>query len=245
MKTCLNCASTVNQKFCGNCGQKISTERLNTHQIIHDIQHSIFHYDKGIFYNLGSIFQPQRILEYIDGKRVKFFNPVVYLILVSGILAVVVHYLFGVETSADQATNLLEHETNARYNIGHAIGHIASTYGKYLTAFSIFPFALSSLLVFRNARLNYWEHLYISIFIIANFTVFCCAFLPAWALSHVSLNFLFVYYPITMFWCYQVFKRWDEGLKLLGKSLLVATLGLVFYVLFLAGVGIAGALVGL
>lgn len=86
MTTCLNCGIKFEGKFCHNCGQKGSTGRLDFHHISHDFQHSLFHLDKGIFYNFRTIAYPKLILEYVKGKRINFFSPILYVLLISGLL---------------------------------------------------------------------------------------------------------------------------------------------------------------
>lgn len=78
-KSCLNCGAnfSINEKFCKVCGQKTSTHRFSVKSIFaHDFIHAIFHLDKGFFVTLKFLFtKPGTVVkEFLDGKRVKYFN---------------------------------------------------------------------------------------------------------------------------------------------------------------------------
>src|SRR4051812_15937136 len=50
---CLNCGYEVINNFCSNCGQSTATHRLSIgHFVVHDLIHSIWHVDRGIFFTL-------------------------------------------------------------------------------------------------------------------------------------------------------------------------------------------------
>lgn len=81
--TCLNCNTELTGKFCHECGQKADTHRITAqHFITHDLVHGVWHIDKGIFYTFKqALTRPgYAAKEYIDGKRVKFYN-IFYIIL--------------------------------------------------------------------------------------------------------------------------------------------------------------------
>lgn len=86
---CKNCGQhlLLNQNFCHSCGQKADTHRINFHFLVHEIQHSIFHVDGGILYTLKHLFtRPGHMLrEYLEGKRIHHFKPVLMLIIIGSI----------------------------------------------------------------------------------------------------------------------------------------------------------------
>lgn len=89
---CLNCATllTADDRFCPNCGQKTDTHRLTMSHIWHDLTHAITHTDKGFFYTIKELaIRPGRVaLEYVAGKRKKYFNPFSFLIIIMGVYLV-------------------------------------------------------------------------------------------------------------------------------------------------------------
>ena len=87
MTHCLNCNQGVEGNFCSQCGQKASTHRFSVPHVMHEIPHSLFHIDKGIFKNITSIMYTRRaVQEYMAGRRLSYFNPFLYFLSYCGIL---------------------------------------------------------------------------------------------------------------------------------------------------------------
>ncbi|TKB97771.1 DUF3667 domain-containing protein [Pedobacter cryophilus] len=88
---CLNCGATVKGKFCGNCGQ----ENLDLHEPFwHFLSHSIghyFHFDSKFFNTIIPLFTKpgQLTIDYINGKRTQYLQPVSLFIFIS-----IVYFLF-------------------------------------------------------------------------------------------------------------------------------------------------------
>ena len=84
-KNCLNCGKELTDKFCSGCGQKADTHRITfRHFIAHDVLHGTFHLEKGILFTAKqALIRPgQAALDYISGKRKRYYN-VFYLILLT------------------------------------------------------------------------------------------------------------------------------------------------------------------
>lgn len=74
---CLNCGAALSQQFCGQCGQAMC-QRLSLKQVVVIVQRGLVEF-KSPFLQLffGLLFKPAiTCREYIQGKRVKYFNPV-------------------------------------------------------------------------------------------------------------------------------------------------------------------------
>ena len=81
--TCLNCGSvlTPRQNYCYNCGQRTDASRITFRHLFRDFLQAFAHADKGIL-NLvkGLTVNPGRTaVEYVQGKRKKYFNPFAFL----------------------------------------------------------------------------------------------------------------------------------------------------------------------
>lgn len=89
IQTCKNCESVVENKYCASCGQKTSTSRFTMKHLLHDFIHGFFHIDHGIFYTILKLAQnPGRMLRsYLQGHRVRYFNPFTFILLLGGISA--------------------------------------------------------------------------------------------------------------------------------------------------------------
>ena len=154
---CKNCAAIVKGNFCSNCGQSGSTHRINAHYILHDVVHSVFHVDKGLpytFYQLST--NPgKNLVEYLNGKRVRFFKPFAYVLILSTISS-----LFLKFSSGEQ---------------------VFETHNKFLTVFAHYPSLLIFVLIplvagvswaiFRKRKLNYWEHFLIHTYLAAQINI--------------------------------------------------------------------------
>lgn len=70
---CRNCSQSLHlqQEFCHECGQRTDTHRIDYHFLVHEVQHGVFHGNKGIIYILKELLiKPgHTIREYVDGKR--------------------------------------------------------------------------------------------------------------------------------------------------------------------------------
>lgn len=157
---CLNCENSTSQNFCPNCGQKTDTHRITFQNFItHDILHGVWHFERGIFYTIKeAIFRPGKAaLDYISGKRIKYYN-VFYLILL----------FIGLNIFLNQYYDKLNHYYFNLSNIpqtntaGKSIDDFVSKYSK-LIIFSFVPLlAFNSWVIFRRKRLNLSEHFIIS-----------------------------------------------------------------------------------
>jgi len=84
---CLNCGTPVPDRFCGHCGQAAAVHRLTVGHLLHELPHTVWHVDKGMFYTLRELLlRPgPTILGYLRGQRVRHFAPLSLLLLVTGL----------------------------------------------------------------------------------------------------------------------------------------------------------------
>lgn len=158
---CLNCGQKLSGKFCSACGQKSDTQRISFKRFIsHDILHGTFHFEKGMLFTAKqALIRPgQAALDYISGKRVRFYNIFYFILLLIGLMLFLTHYY---------------NELALQYIPEREIAPMMDEGGKkiyqFLTRFNkllIFSFApvmaLNSYLMFRRKKLNYSEHFILS-----------------------------------------------------------------------------------
>ncbi|RYD58971.1 MAG: DUF3667 domain-containing protein [Sphingobacteriales bacterium] len=92
---CLNCGAVLISKYCHECGQKSDTHRITmSHLVKHDLVHGLWHFDKGLLYTLKESFlRPGHMaMDYISGKRIKYYNVFYLILIVIGINALAIHY---------------------------------------------------------------------------------------------------------------------------------------------------------
>lgn len=120
---CKNCNATLHDgmKYCPNCSQKTDTHRINLHFLVHEVQHGVFHVDKGILFTLKELFvRPgHTIREYIKGKRKRHFPPVALIMILGSLTLLANYYLNGksplfktqnIQTEQDNTGQLTEQE---------------------------------------------------------------------------------------------------------------------------------------
>lgn len=149
---CLNCEFTVDNNFCPSCGQKTDTHRIVLkHFIFHDLLHGVWHLEKGIIFTLKeTIIRPgQAALDYISGKRIKYYNVFYLSLLVIAVNILLLH-------ARDNATDEIGRVTQLK-KMG--VNEFFSEYSK-IVLFSIVPIlAINAKLIFKRLKLNLAEHL--------------------------------------------------------------------------------------
>ena len=157
---CLNCENLVGENFCPNCGQNTNTHRINfKHFVLHDILHGVWHFEKGLIFTIkeATLRPGKAALEYISGKRIKYYNVFYLTLLIIGLMLLLNHYF----------------DILSNYMFGPDIGETDSVSKDKSIAFLenyskqiIFAFvpllACNSFLIFRRKRLNLSEHFIIA-----------------------------------------------------------------------------------
>lgn len=154
---CLNCDATLTGAYCQQCGQKADTHRITVpHLIQHDLVHGLWHFDKGLLFTLREAFvRPGTMaMNYINGKRVRYYNVFYLILLVLGVNAVVAHYFQQYYHIVDKSTTKGLVLDNKTADVSYYVKH----YFKLLMFLVIPVFALSGFLSFRKLKLNFAEH---------------------------------------------------------------------------------------
>lgn len=154
--TCLNCDAPLEGKFCSNCGQKADSHRITTkHFLAHDILHGVWHFENKILYTIKqSILRPgHAAMEYIAGKRIRYYNVFYITALLLGISLFLSHYS---EKYYDQVFHVAPDLTLDKLDL------VITKYQKIISLCFI-PFAaINSYILFRKAKLNFPEHIIIA-----------------------------------------------------------------------------------
>jgi hypothetical protein len=148
---CLNCDHMVYEKFCPNCGQKGDTKRIDWHFLFHDIPHSILHLDKGFLYTSKKLFlnPGAAVREFLDGKRVRHFRPLAYVIIL-GIVMTLGVKTDGIEPGAVTMDAQMEEED---FQVsGETITYVLGKYYAFLVIACIPIYAFISWVLNRKER---------------------------------------------------------------------------------------------
>lgn len=83
---CLNCntALSAKQNFCPTCGQRADTRRYTLRELIHQFLVTFTNAERGIWLLLkGTSIRPgQTAIEFVEGKRKRYYNPFTFLAVV-------------------------------------------------------------------------------------------------------------------------------------------------------------------
>ncbi len=170
---CKNCANHFTGNYCNQCGQDAHTGRINSHFLIHEIQHGLFHIDKGIFYTIKQLFiHPGHTLrEFIEGKRVAHFKPLSFLIVIAGLYAFVHHFL--------KADVLAFKFTNAdAQSLQPKVTDWMNEHFALVSLLEVPLIGFISYLFFKKYKVNYMENLVISAYLIGQRIIAKLVLLP-------------------------------------------------------------------
>lgn len=163
--SCLNCGHSYTGKYCSQCGQSAHEGRIDASYFLHDIPHSVFHIDKGFFYTLFALFARPggMIKDFLEGKRVKYFRPFAYVILMSTISTLLTKWILSGMESVYR-----KHYPDA------VIPHHESFFSHYFSLFIFLMIPVVSLvtyLFFKKNRYNFWEHCLVNTFLAAQLNI--------------------------------------------------------------------------
>jgi len=175
---CLNCSDEIVKNYCANCGQKTDTHRIKIKQfLMHDLLHGVWHFEKGILFTIKETFvRPgQAALDYIGGKRIRYYN-VFYLCLLVIALNILLTHTFH-EIHPEELHQISSNEFD-----------LTGFLSKNLKIFmlSMIPLlAVNARLTFRKLNLNIAEH-----FIIGGISLLGMLIL---SLLFITMNFINTY----------------------------------------------------
>jgi hypothetical protein len=162
--TCLNCETVFTGKFCPNCAQRASTDRLNFRKVFSaEYLSDYLNLDQGILHTMWDLaHRPGHLVnDYLAGKRRRYFNFVGFLLIMLAIEAVL--YSLATNTPSQMlyesiATQLEQQFPAARewLSVEDIEKMLASQKFIFLV---IVPLAASiNWLVFRRMKYNLMEH---------------------------------------------------------------------------------------
>jgi hypothetical protein len=172
---CKNCDQNFNGNYCNHCGQSAETHKLNFHFLWHDIQHGLFHFDKGVLYTAKQLLTRPgaTIREFIEGKRVNHFKPLSLVIILATIYGLLYHY-FHINLMSEIN---LDSSPNQKMNF-EKINDWISTHYAWATLITIPFYAIGTFIAFRKQGYNFIEHLILNSFLAAQRLIIHIATFP-------------------------------------------------------------------
>lgn len=98
-KTCLNCGTIVQERFCPQCGQENTETRKSFHYLFTHTAEDLVHYDSSFWKTMKYLlFQPARLTrEYLSGRRKSFVVPIRLYIFISFITFFISGFLINLD----------------------------------------------------------------------------------------------------------------------------------------------------
>jgi hypothetical protein len=154
---CKNCNTIFKGNYCNNCGQKAGAERFTLKHLPGEFLHGFFHVHGGLIFTIKELFiRPGVTLRgYISGRRVDYFNPFTFLVLIS-IAGGFVYKWSGIPDHINQ--NFLASGETIRFT---------GKYFSYRMLLTIPAYALICSIIYRSFKYNFAEHLIINTFLIS------------------------------------------------------------------------------
>ncbi|MCW3166998.1 DUF3667 domain-containing protein [Chryseobacterium sp. 09-1422] len=215
MTICKNCGNSFEGNYCNQCGQSAKTKRINHEFLWEDIEHGLFHYDKGIGYSLKKLFEKPGIViyDYIEGKRVNHFRPISMVIIMATIYALIYHLLD------------LNHRSALDESSGAILERVFEHYYWFVVA-TLPIYTLTTYILFKKTKYNFYEIIIFEAFKTSQRLGVHILFLPVLYFVkdrsgfNILTNLLFVIDFILIFWTNrQFFSKMKVG-EVLIKSIL-------------------------
>lgn len=149
---CLNCTNPVTEKFCGKCGHHQELKRINKSYALEELL-NLIGIEKGFFFTCKELLiRPGiAIQEYIHKNRQKITKPVTFLVLTSVLYTLISNYL----KTENQYSKFLG-KVYGDSSMNTIMNWIQENYG-YANLLMILPITLSSMLLFRKYKYNFYE----------------------------------------------------------------------------------------
>ncbi|HEX8270276.1 MAG TPA: DUF3667 domain-containing protein [Flavobacterium sp.] len=162
--TCLNCDNGFLGNFCPDCGQKAKTGKIDINYVQEEAKYTLLHLNNGFLYTTKQMLTRPgfAIREFIDGKRVRHYKPLLYLFVMAGLYGFLLHYFvdFKEMMNIDEST-AVSGDVNGTELLLKGLDWMAAHYS-IVEVIYLPIIALSSYLAFRKWGYNFIEHLIIN-----------------------------------------------------------------------------------
>jgi hypothetical protein len=154
---CKNCNTIFEGNYCNICGQKAGEKRFMLGNLPGEFLHGFYHVHSGLLFTIRELFiRPGETLRgYIYGKRVKYFNPFTYLLLIS-LVGGFLYKWSGVPEHLNE--NLLASGDTIRFT---------GKYFSYRMLLTIPAYAIICSIMYRSSKYNIAEQLIVNTFLIS------------------------------------------------------------------------------
>lgn len=161
---CKNCECTAEGNYCSNCGQKKHTVRLDWNYLQEEVKYTFLHINKGLLYTAKHLLKRpgQTVKDFLEGKRVQHYKPILFLFVLAGLSGLLTHYL-GMEKFLKSISVNNASAEKQPFDMTAFYNFITNHYA--IVELGILPLAsFCSWLAFRKWGYNYVENIVINSF---------------------------------------------------------------------------------
>lgn len=233
MDNCKNCTTKLSGNYCANCGQPAKIKRIDSHYIIHEIEH-VLHFEKGILFTIRELLlRPgKNIQEFLQENRGRLVKPIIFIVITSLIYSLISHF-FHTEDKYLKA-----YEAVGNSSIFTMLGWIQSHYGYSNIIMGVFIAGWIKLF-FRKYHYNFFEILILLCFILGMGMLMFAVSALIEGLTHISL--LFITTLISTVYCIWVVGQFFDRTKPTNyiKAFIAYMLGVFTFGIAVTFLGIA------
>ncbi|QHT71775.1 DUF3667 domain-containing protein [Rhodocytophaga rosea] len=208
---CKNCNTPCKGNYCYHCGQATATRQLEVKPLLWEAFFSVVDVNQGFIFTLKSLcIKPgEAIREYIEGRRIKYYPPHKYVLLIGAVAAFFstrYHFFSGQPTSG-----ILSIASDSRLA---GFWLYADTYTTLINIITIPVFAIFSWLLRRKAY-NYAENIVLNTYITSQQLLLFVSMVPLFECYSTTPRYVINFYVVVTLlynvWVYKQFfgfKRW-------------------------------------
>jgi len=159
---CKNCNLIFDGNFCPQCGQRADQIRFTIKKLLGEFIFGFVHIRRGFLFTLKELFlRPGDVLRgYLEGKRVNYYRPFSFLVLIS----LAGSFLYS-------RLGIIEY-INEHFIAAGEIINFTRKYFSYRLLIAIPAYALTCWIIFNRSHYNFAEQLIINTFLISQSIVF-------------------------------------------------------------------------
>lgn len=226
---CKNCGNEFLGKYCNNCSQASSVERINLKFILFEIQKTFIHFDGGFLYTAKKLFTNpgKTILSFLNGARIHHFRPFSFIFFIAGAYLIIINN-----------THLILVKENVLGYSKNEVENIIKDYFIQIQFFFIFTYSILSLIFFHYRHLNFYEFVIMHTYLAGQRILINIIIIPLhlWhetATYSSSINFInFLLGNLLMIWTYVVIFSHKNTFFTIVKTILLQIIIIsVLYVL--------------
>jgi hypothetical protein len=169
---CKNCTHTFEGNFCANCGQKTNTKRLDWQYVYDELKYTFLHVNNGLLFTAKQLYiRPgYMVREFIEGKRVKHYKPILMVFVLAGIMGLALHYI--------KLENLISDYNTGSPEVTVKTFRWISAHYTIVELLLLPIISLASWITFRKWGYNYIENVIINSFATSQRLLFSIATFP-------------------------------------------------------------------